>query len=124
MSPINTPSSCNSANAFGMKLVLPVLKSYNAPYLLIHSKVPSDETKAEEQRQAFLQNAYDAVCYADKTYAERTSLDDPNGEHQPFELLERPELAHVSNLQALHDVYPTVKEEYEALAAEIMCRLP
>ncbi len=123
MSPINTPSSCNSANAFGMKLVLPVLKSYNAPYLLVHCKIPSDE-KAEEQRQAFLQNAYDAVCSADETYADRTSLDDPNGEHHPFELPERPELAHVSTLQELHDVYPTVKSDYEALAAEIMRRLP
>lgn len=124
MRPTPATLSGDSANAFGMKLVLPVLKSYSAPYMLVHSKVPSDEKEAEEQRQAFLQNAYDAVCYADKTYADRTSLDDPNGEHHPFELPERPELAHVSTLQELLGVYPTVKEEYEALAAEIMRRLP
>ncbi len=118
------PSSDSSANAFGMKLILPVLKSYNAPYMLVHSKVPRDEKEAEEQRHAFLQNTYDAVCYADKTYADRTSLDDHNGEHQPFELPERPELAHISTLQELLAVYPTVKEDYEALANEIMRRLP
>lgn len=114
--------SGNQSNAFGMKLILPTLIEYGTPYMMIHAKMPNDRSVAEKERQDFLQEAYDAACYADENYSYR--IDDPKGKHFPFELPERPELANVSTLNGLLDAYPHVKEEYEALAKVIMHRLP
>ena len=116
--------SGNRSNAEGMKLVIPALKAYKTPYMLIHAKVPKDESVAEKMRQDFLKYAYNASCCADEDYFNSTALDDPHGEHCPFELSERPELAHVSILQDLLGVYSIVEKEYSALAEEIMRRLP
>lgn len=116
--------SGNRSSAEGMKLVIPALKAYKTPYMLIHAKVPKDESVAEKMRQDFLKYAYNAVCCADEDYLDCTALVDPHGEHWPFELPERPELTHVSTLQELLEVYPIVEKEYSALAEEIMCRLP
>ena len=122
MNPNTAPPSNNSANAFGMKLILPTLIEYGTPYMMIHAKMPNDRSVAEKERQDFLQEAYDTACYADENYSYR--IDDPKGKHFPFELPERPELANVSTLQGLLDAYPHVKEEYEALAKVIIHRLP
>ena len=115
--------TANRSNAVGMKLVIPALKAYNTPYMLIHARVPKDESVAEKKRQYYLKGAYDAIRCADEAYPNGTVLDDLHGEHRPFELPERPELAHVSKLQDLLDVYPIVKEEYEILSKEIMRRV-
>ena len=63
--------SGNQSNAFGMKLILPVLKAYGAPYMLIHAKMPRERSMAQKERQDFLQEAYDAACYADENYSYR-----------------------------------------------------
>ncbi len=116
--------TADNPNAFGMKLILPTLKKYGAPYMMIHAKMPREASVAEKNRQDYLKYAYDAVCCADEAYPGSTALNDSQGEHCPFELPERPELAHVSTLQDLLVAYPSVKDTYESLAREITRRLP
>lgn len=114
--------SGNTANAFGMELMLPVLKKYGVPYLLIHSKAPAYGTRPEKDRRDYRQEAW--IYCADKSFADSPILDDPTGKFFPFELPERPELAHVSTLQGLLNIFPVVEREYAALAEEIMRKLP
>lgn len=117
-------STCNRADAFGLNLVLPAIKAYGSPYMLIRARASADEASSSRERANFLHEAYNAVCYADETYSIDTRIFETSGEHFPFELPERPELAHVSTLQGLLSVFPIVEKEYGALAEEIIRKLP
>ncbi|MCM1037792.1 MAG: AAA family ATPase [Ruminococcus sp.] len=104
-------------NVEGMKMVLPILKSNETPFVLINSKVPANDEVAAIERRIYLEGAYNALSICDTQYHEGDILiDDESGEHYPKEVPYNDSLEVVANMEQFKKAYEEQKSNYREIA--------
>lgn len=103
-------------NVEGMKMVIPILKSNETPFVLINSKVPANDEVAAIEKTIFLEGAYNALSICDEQYREGdVFIDDESGEHYPKEVSYNDALEVVANMEQFRKAYDEQKNNYREI---------
>lgn len=104
-------------NIDGMKMILPVLKKSNSPFLLVNSKVPMNEELAQIERKTYIEGAYEALCLCDERYNNGEILpDDETAEHYPIDIAYNMGLEVLNSTSQLLKVFDDQRSEYSSLS--------
>jgi len=104
-------------NVEGMKMVFPILKSNETPFVLINSKVPANDEVAAIEKRIYLEGAYNALSICDEQYREGDVLiDDESGEHYPKEVPYNDSLEVVANMEQFRKAYEEQRSSYREIA--------
>lgn len=104
-------------NVEGMKMVFPILKSNETPFVLINSKVPANDEVAAIEKRIYLEGAYNALSICDEQYREGDVLiDDESGEHYPKEVPYNDSLEVVANMEQFRKAYEEQRGNYREIA--------
>lgn len=103
-------------NIEGMRMILPILKSSNTPFLLVNSKVPVNESLAQIEKKIYIEGAYDALKKCDREYQENeVLLDDETAEHYPVHITYNAGLEVVTSSEQLLKGYEEQIVEYNKI---------
>ena len=83
-------------------MIFPVLKKDQTPFILVNCKVPVNETVAEEEKDIYIEGAYNALKLCDESYLQGMILmDDTSAEHYPIDIYYSEALEVVGNTDQL-----------------------
>ncbi len=103
-------------NTEGMKMVLPALKKTGTSFVLVNSKVPSNEEVASIEKKIYLEGSYSALADCDIQYKEGNILiDDELGEHYPLNIPFSDTLEVVNSIEQFMKAFDEQKSNYSEL---------
>lgn len=103
-------------NIEGMQMALPALKNSGTPFLLINSKVPSNESLAQIEKKVYIEGSYYALGKCDKEYQKNEILlDDETAEHYPIHITYNAGLEVITSTEQLLKGYEEQEIEYNKI---------
>lgn len=108
-------------NIDGMKMVLPHVKKFDIPFLLVNAKVPANEEVARIEENIYIEGAYEALCACDPDYrGESVAIDDETAEHFPVKISYNAVAEVLQNTEQLIKAFEEQASEYHHLADAIL----
>ena len=108
-------------NTEGMKMTIPILYRNQVPFIMINSKIPVNEQLAEQEKEVYLEGAYDALKICDERYYnEEIGIEDDSADHYPIDIEYNIALEVINSIDQLMKAWEEQRKSYGAITNAIL----